>query len=92
MKNSMKRALTGSNSLGNRILTIEKVLHYNVPMFIMKKGNAMTKTVPVPGKAKRVGEGGRPMRVKEWGISLLSSQNQRQPVVLDGVSPLSERI
>lgn len=48
----------------------------------------MTKRVPVPGKAKRAGGGERPVRVKEWGKSLLSSQNQRQPVVLNGTPPL----
>lgn len=54
--------------------------------------NAMTKTVPVPGKAKRAGGGVRPVRVKERGISLLSSQNQRKPVVLNGNPPLSDTI
>lgn len=59
-------------------MTSEKIGDYNVNKYIyIEAKNAMTKRVSVPGKAKRVGDGERPVRVKEQRKSLSSSQDKR---------------
>ena len=57
-------------------LTIKNGRGYN-NAYDIRFENALTKTVIAPGKAKRAGEGERPVRVAVQGRSLPSSQDQR---------------
>lgn len=57
---------------GKQLKAVKRLTFSNEGFMMLAVVKAMTKRVPVLQKAKRIGDGERPMRVAGWGKSLLS--------------------